>query len=87
MKLKSGFVMRKIAGRDIVLPSGDDMNLNQMISLNETGMFIWKQLQEDTTEDAIASALAQHYGIPLEDAKAHTTAFIEKIRSYDFLEN
>ena len=86
MKLKNGFVIRKIAGRDIVLPCGDDMDLNQMISLNESGMFIWQQLQDDTTEEAVAAALSEHYQISKEDAVLHVSAFIEKLRSYQYLE-
>ena len=87
MKLKDGFVIRKIAGRDIVLPTGNELNLNHMISLNESGMFIWKQLREETTADTVADALAKHYDISFEDAKSHTLAFIEKLKSYDYLED
>ena len=87
MKLKNGFVMRKIAGKDVVLPCGDEMNLNQMITLNESGLFLWNSLQEETTEDAVINALAERYQIPTEEAKNHTLAFIEKLRSYHFLED
>lgn len=86
MKLKNRFIIRKIAGRDIVLPCGDDMDLNQMISLNESGMFIWEHLQNDTTEEIIANALSEHYQIAKEDALLHVSAFIEKLRSYRYLE-
>ena len=86
MKLKQGFVTRKIAGKDIVLPTGDDMNLNQMISLNDTGMFIWQHLQNDTTAEAVARAVSEKYEISYDDAYNHVSAFIAKLESYGYLE-
>ena len=86
MKLKNSFVMRKIAGKDVVLPCGDDVNLNQMITLNESGMYIWSLLQSEVTEDSVAESLSNHYQISIEDAKKHTQAFIEKLKSYNYIE-
>lgn len=86
MKLKQGFVTRKIAGKDIVLPTGDDMNLNQMISLNDTGMFIWQHLQNDTTVEAVARAVSEKYEISYDDAQKHVSAFIAKLESFGYLE-
>ena len=86
MKLKPGFILRVIAGQNIVLSSGDNGNLNQMISLNDTGLFIWQQLQTDTTEEQIASALMTRYGINPELASSTTAGFIQKLREYQFIE-
>ena len=86
MKLKSGFIMRKIAGKDIVLPSGDELNLNTMITLNESGMFIWKKLDQETTEDEIVDALIQEYKIDRNEAKEHVASFIKTLDAYGFLQ-
>lgn len=86
MKLKSGFIMRKIAGKDIVLPSGDELNLNAMITLNESGMFIWKKLEHETTEDEIVDALTQEYDIDRDEAKEHVSSFLKTLDSYGFLQ-
>ena len=40
MKLKEGFLLRNIAGQTVVLPAGADLDLNMMITLNETGAFL-----------------------------------------------
>ena len=47
MKLKEGFLMRQVAGQTVVLPSGDELDLNMMITLNDTGAFLWKQLEQE----------------------------------------
>ena len=60
MKLKEGFLMRQVAGQTVVLPSGDDLDLNMMITLNETGAFLWERLNEETTQEALVAALLKH---------------------------
>ncbi len=86
MKLKNGFIMRTIAGKDIILPSGDELNLNAMITLNETGKFIWQRLEQETTEEQIVNDILAVYDVSREDAAKCVKEFIEKLRSYDFIE-
>ena len=57
MKIKEGFLLRQVAGQTVVLPCGDDMDLNMMITLNDTGAFLWQLLQEETDEAAMVKAL------------------------------
>ena len=85
MKLKPGFIVRKIAGVTIVLSSGDNGNLNQMITLNETGLFIWRLLECETTPEAIAQALIKEYSISQELADSTVSDFLDKLRHYDFI--
>lgn len=85
MKLKPGFIVRKIAGVTIVLSSGDNGNLNQMITLNETGLFIWQLLESETTPEAIAQALIKEYSISQELADSTVSDFLDKLRHYDFI--
>ena len=40
MKLKQGFILRQVAGENVVVPAGDALNLNMMITLNSTGAFL-----------------------------------------------
>ena len=44
LKLKEGFVLRNVAGENVVLPTGDEMDLTMMITLNDTGVFLWEKL-------------------------------------------
>ena len=47
MKLKDGFVLRKVGGDNIVVPTGDTLDLNMMVTLNETGRFLWEKLEKN----------------------------------------
>ena len=84
MKLKEGFILREVAGEYIVVPSGDTLDLNMMISLNETGKFLWEILEKGAEEEELVEALLGEYDVSREDAKAHVSAFVAKLRENEF---
>ena len=57
MKLKDGFVLRTVAGETVVIPTGDDMNLNMMITLNGTGRFLWEHLEKGAEKEDLLKAM------------------------------
>lgn len=79
MKLKAGFVLREVAGQTVVLPVHDDLDLNMMITLNETGRFLWEQLQKETEEAELVSALLKEYDVDEATAAAAVAAFVKKL--------
>ena len=87
MKIKNGFILRDVAGQFIVLPTGDTLDLNMMITLNETGAFLWERLAKDTDEAALVAALLAEYDVDEATAAKSVAAFIEKLKGHDFLEN
>ena len=87
MKLKDGFILREIAGQIIVLPSGNDLDLNMMITLNEVGKFIWLLLEKETNEDAIVSAILNEYDVDRTTAQAAVAGFVRKLNEHGFLES
>lgn len=86
MKLKEGFILRQVAGQTIVLPSGDALDLNMMITLNETGAFLWEKLQSETDEKALTSALLAEYDTDEETAAKAVAAFVQKLSDNGFLD-
>lgn len=87
MKLKQGFVMREIAGETIVVPSGEELNLNMMITLNETGKFIWNCLEAGADMDEVAQKLSEEYDVDKEKARQDAEVFLNKLRENGFLED
>lgn len=85
MKLKEGFVLRQVAGENVVIPTGDALNLNVMITLNDTGAFLWKLLEQETDEDAMVAATLEEYDVDEASARAHVSAFVAKLKEHDFL--
>ena len=85
MKLKEGFVLRQVAGENVVIPTGDALNLNKMITLNSTGAFLWKLLEQETDEDAMVAATLEEYDVDEASARTHVSAFVAKLKEHDFL--
>ena len=86
LQLKEGFLLREIAGRIVVLPVEDSMNLNLMISLNSTGRFLWERLKTGASAQELKEALMETYDVSEELAQSDVDAFIEKLSENGFLE-
>lgn len=87
MKLKSGFILRDVAGQTVVLPAGEDMDLNMMITLNDTGKFLWKLLETDATEAELVSALLAEYDVDEATATSAVAGFVAELNKHEFLTN
>ena len=85
LKLKDGFIMREIGGDTMVLPSGEELDLNMMITLNETGKFLWVRLQEGTTMEALVADVLKEYDATEEEVKVQVERFVGKLNENGFL--
>ncbi len=80
MKIKEGFILREVAGNYIVVAVGSAVKqFNGVITLNETGAYLWKQLEKGCEEEQLVSALLSEYEVDEETAKKDVKAFIEKL--------
>ena len=61
-KVNENFLLRKVAGEYLLIPTGDSTSsINGMISLNETFYFIWQQFQQPhTIYEVVLSAKEQY---------------------------
>jgi sensor domain CHASE-containing protein len=85
MKIKEGFLLRQVAGRNVVLPQSDTLDLNMMITLNDTGAFLWQQLQQETTEENMVQALLAEYDVDADTAAQSVKAFVAKLEENGLL--
>ena len=85
MKLKGDFIVREVAGQIVALPTGENLDPNMMITLNEVGKFIWQQLDSDTDEAAIVSEILKEYDVDRQTAEEAVSDFIKKLREYKVL--
>lgn len=86
MKLKDGYVLRKVADQYIALPAGDDLNLNMMITLNDTGAFLWNCLTNAVQEAELVEALLKEYEVDRPTAEASVGRFVAALNENGFLE-
>ncbi len=85
MKLKEGFILRDVAGKTIVLPSGDELDLNMMITLNHTGKFLWERLEQECSEESLAAELTREYDVDEDTARKCVADFVSKLDANGFL--
>ena len=87
MKIKDGDLLREVAGNMTVVPVGAaSMEFNGMISLNETGAFLWKLLKNDVEPKFLLSELMKEYDVEEEQAKRDITDVINKLYNAGVLE-
>ncbi len=85
MKIKDGYLLRQVAGQHVVLPVGEGLDLNVMITLNGTGAFLWEKLEAETDEEGLVAALLAEYNVDEETASRCVKEFVEKLRGHGFL--
>lgn len=80
MKAKENFLLRQVAGSWLVMPIGQEMlDFNGILTLNETGAFLWQKLQEGATVEELATALIGEYKVSLEEASADVKEFCDAL--------
>lgn len=81
MKTKKGFMLRKVAEKHIVVPIGKaSVEFNGLITLNETGAFLWERLQRGATEESLLADILAEYDVDEATAKAGIEAFLNTAR-------
>ncbi len=86
MKLKSGFILREIAGNSIIVPVGERVkDFNGVINLNDTGVFLWKLLEKGATETELVDALLNEYDVEREIAERDVNKLVCKLKEAKLL--
>lgn len=88
MKIKDGYILREVAGSNIVVAVGDESaNFDGIRTVNETGAFLWKNLEQDTTEEKLIDALMSEYEVDVETAKADVLDFVKLLIDNGLIDN
>lgn len=86
MRIKDGFVLREVAGQNVVITTGEaSKTFHGMIKLNETGRVIWEGLAAGKPNEEIAADLTAAYDVDAEKAAADVAAFVKQAADQGFL--
>ena len=85
MKLKDGFILRSVAGETVVLPAAGVTDFDMMITLNDTGRFLWERLAVGAEEADLVKDLLAEYDVTEEVAASSVAAFVARLKELDFL--
>ena len=84
MKIREGFLLRNVAGNNVVGQA--TLDFNGMMSLNETGAFIFSKMLEGTTKEQLIEDLISEYEVEREIAQKDVDDFIKKVEGEGLLE-
>ena len=86
MRVKDGFILRKVGRQYVVAATGEaSKNFNGMMRLNEEAAFAFEMLQRGTTEAELTAALVEKYAGEEAEIRADVAAFLEKLKEADAL--
>lgn len=87
MKLIEGFCIRKILDETVIIPTGKAGHcLSGLISVNETGEFLFELLQTEQTMESLAAGLLNEFEVEKETAEADVEAFVKVLTDNGMLE-
>ncbi len=88
MKRKEDFVLQNIGGENLLVPIGAQvMDLNGLVILNDTAVYIWDLLVKKWESDEMAGAVAEQFEVDLETAQRDVRAFLNEIAEMGLLED
>ena len=89
MKIKSGFMMRSIAGCKVVVSVGKrTLDFNGIINLNDSAAFLWERLEQGATEEQLTAAILEHYtDVDASAARENVAEFVKTLREAGCLDD
>jgi hypothetical protein len=79
---KSDLICREVDGKLV----GLDLRSSRYFSLNPTGTYLWRLLEDGAESDSLVDALVESHRIDREVAAADVERFIDSLRSQELLE-
>lgn len=82
MKRSTSFLLRQVAGRQVVVPLGKAaVDFPGMLTLNDSGVFLWDLLAQEQTQESLVEAMCDRYEVTRELAREDIEGFLTKLRS------
>lgn len=87
MKISNGYILRTVAGKNIVVSVGSDVNFSGMLTLNDTGVFFWNLLSENTTKEEMIEKVISEYDVDRDTVSSDIDEFLSKLKEKGILED
>lgn len=79
-EMKSLFVTRAVGDELVIVPlTGNVAQMNELFTLNETGKFIWENIENADSVDALAALVTEAFDIDTDKARNDVEAFLNKL--------
>ena len=86
MKLKAGLTLRKVGTEYLVMKDNTkSIDFNDVLSLNETGAFIFNLLKEEISKEELLDKILNEYDVSAEIASADLDEIIKILKENNLL--
>ncbi len=86
MKIKNGYTLRGIADSFVVVPTEGDITLDGIITLNESGAFLFNLMQNEITKEQLLENMLTEYKIDAATAQKDIEIFLERLNKTGIVE-
>ena len=87
MKRKADFKMQNVGGENLLVPLGAQvMDLNGLITLNNTAAWVWELLEKESSLDELTIKVAERFDVTAETARTDVTNFVDEIARMGLIE-
>ncbi len=85
MKIKSGYVLRQVADSGVIV-SLDEIDCNQLMTLNQSGIDLWNLLQQEQDIESLVAEMLRIYDVEERQLRADIEIFLSKIKEAGLLD-
>ena len=87
MKIKEGYVIRKVMGNHVVIATGaQSKDFHGMVKLNDTAAEIWELISKGMTEDEICAAMLESYDVDENQLRTDVKKTLKTLIDQGFVE-
>lgn len=87
MKIKKDFILRTVAGQNLVVPVGEEgINFNGIITLNNSGKLLFEAMKQDIERVDLIKIMLDKYDIDKDTAEKDVDDFIKILSSKNLIE-
>ena len=88
IKLKKGFVLRKIGPQYMAVPYGSmTSEIKGMVTLTESGYLLWQEMEKGVdSEEALAKVLTDTYEVEEDEAVRDVNGFLDYLKELGVME-
>lgn len=81
MKRDGEFIVSKIAGEYIILPTGSAaLRFHRLIMINEVEAFLWELLAQEQTEESLVQNVLRTYEVDEKTVRQDVANFVERLK-------
>lgn len=87
MKRNKNFILRKIAGESIIVPTGEaTKKFNGLFSPNRVATFVWEHIEEVADTEEMIRLVLEHFDVDEETARTDVEGLIGELILMGFVE-